>query len=175
MATGRHTSPSRLPGGLPLRNMDYEVRQKVVAPRRVWAESCGPVMEFALYSRRSGRIAKRIPVTLRWQPPGRDCQDEAAETILLSKYGCTVVCRNLLKVGGEIFVIDLERKKSVRARIIYRELTGGKQEVTLALEFLGNDNFWEIEFPPEAGFADGATSWFLYFIRAHTSFGEMCF
>lgn len=100
------------------------------------------------YSRRSGRIARRIPVTLRWQPPGCDVQDDPAETALLSKHGCTVICNNRFKIGHEVFVMYPERGKSVRARVVYRELTGGKTNVSLALEFLGTDNFWEIEFPP---------------------------
>lgn len=109
-------------------------------------------MESATYSRRSGRIARRIPVTLRWQPPGCDVQDDPAETALLSKHGCKVVCHNRLKIGHEVFVMYPERSKSVRARVVYRELTGGNQSLSLALEFLGSDNFWEIEFPPARAF-----------------------
>ncbi|HEY6352611.1 MAG TPA: hypothetical protein VI636_24710 [Candidatus Angelobacter sp.] len=67
---------------------------------------------------------------------------------MLSKHGCTVVCQHRVKIGHEVFVLYPERGKSVRARVVYRELTGGAKNVSLALEFLGNDNFWEIEFPP---------------------------
>jgi hypothetical protein len=105
-------------------------------------------MESATFIRRSGRIARRIPVTLRWQPPGCDVQDDPAETATLSRYGCKVVCQHRLKIGHEVFVMYPERGKSVRARVVYRELSGGTQSVSLALEFLNSDNFWEIEFPP---------------------------
>ncbi len=110
-------------------------------------------MESATFSRRSGRIAKRIPITLRWQPPGCDVQDDPAETTLLSQHGCAVVCDNRLKGGHEIFVIYPERGKSIRARVVYRELKVGSRSVSLALEFLGKDNFWEIEFPPAPYFS----------------------
>lgn len=105
-------------------------------------------MHTVTHFRRSGRIAKRIPVTLRWQPPGCDVQDDPAETALLSRHGCTVTCQNRLKIGREVFVMVPERGKSVRARVVYRELKVGNQNVNLALEFLGADNFWEIDFPP---------------------------
>lgn len=105
-------------------------------------------MEFATHSRRSGRIARRIPVTLRWQPPGCDVQDDPAETALLSKHGCTVICNHRLKIGHELFVMYPERGKNVRARVVYRERADSNQNICLALEFLGNNNFWEIEFPP---------------------------
>jgi hypothetical protein len=110
-------------------------------------------MESVTYSRRSGRIAKRIPITLRWQPPGCDVQDDPAETAVLSRYGCSVVCHHRLKIGHELFVMYPERGKSVRARVVYRELTGGNEHISLALEFLGNDNFWGIEFPPPPHFS----------------------
>lgn len=102
----------------------------------------------APYGRRSGRIARRIPIMLRWQPPGCDVDDDPAETVLLSKHGCSLTCHHRFKIGHEVFVIYPERDRSVRARVVYREITGGSEDVRLALEFLGSDNFWEIEFPP---------------------------
>lgn len=110
-------------------------------------------MDSVTYSRRSGRIAKRIPITLRWQPPGCDFQDDPAETAMLSKHGCSIVCHNGLKLGRELFVMYPGRGKSARARVVYRELRVGNDHVNLALEFLGNDNFWEIEFPPAPHFS----------------------
>jgi hypothetical protein len=110
-------------------------------------------MESATYSRRSARIARRIPITLRWQPPGCDVQDDPAETALLSRYGCSVVCHKRVKFGYELFVMYPERGRSARARVVYRELTGGNENIRLALEFLGNDNFWGIEFPPAPDFS----------------------
>jgi len=108
-------------------------------------------MEPMIGSRRSGRIAKRIPLTLRWQSPGCDFEDYAAETTVLSRHGCKVVCGGRARLGTEIFVLHPERGKSTRARVIYRELIGRTQQIALALEFIGTSNFWQIDFPPPAG------------------------
>ncbi|HKD15668.1 MAG TPA: hypothetical protein VKE71_14130 [Candidatus Angelobacter sp.] len=101
-------------------------------------------------SRRSGRVAKRIPLTLRWQSPGCDFEDYAAETRMLSRYGCKVVCVGRAKLGTEVFVIHPTRGKSMRARVVYREVMG-TTEFGLALEFIGSENFWQIDFPPPPG------------------------
>lgn len=98
-------------------------------------------------SRRSGRVLKRIRVTLRWQTPGCDFEDYAAETRVLSRYGCKLVCTGHAKLGAEVFVLHPESGKSIRARVLYRDLEGGSAQIALALEFIGNDNFWQIEFP----------------------------
>lgn len=108
-------------------------------------------MGIAIHLRRSGRISKRIPLTLRWQTPGCDFEDYGAETTVLSRYGCKVICGSRAKLGTEIFVIHPERGKSTRARVIYRELTGLGEQIAMALEFIGNDNFWQINFPPPTG------------------------
>ena len=101
-----------------------------------------------MYLRRSGRIARRIPLTLRWQAPGCDFEDHAAETRLLSRHGCMLVCETQIKPGSQIYVLYPECSKSSRARVVYRELTGSSKQISLALEFLGQDNFWQIKFPP---------------------------
>ena len=108
-------------------------------------------MEPTMGLRRSGRIVKHIPVTLRWQSPGCNREDHAAETTLLSRYGCMVVCGSRVKIGSEVCVLCAELGKSTRARVVYRELTGSSARVTLALEFIDNDDFWQIEFPPNIG------------------------
>jgi len=104
-------------------------------------------------SRRSGRIAKRIPVTLRWQAPGCDFEDHAAETKTLSRYGCMLICDSQVKPGTQIYVLYPEHGKSTRARVLYNEATGRSDQVSVALEFVGHDNFWQIDFPPPRRFA----------------------
>ena len=101
-----------------------------------------------MYLRRSGRVARRIPLTLRWQAPGCDFEDHAAETRTLSRHGCMLVCETQIKPGSQIYVLYPECSKSSRARVVYRELTGSSKQISLALEFLGQDNFWQIKFPP---------------------------
>ena len=108
-------------------------------------------MHKTIRSRRSGRVAKRIPLTLRWQSPGCDFEDYSAETTVLSRYGCKVVCDGRAKLGSEIYVLNPEGGRSMRARVIYRELTGQTERVFLALEFIGSDNFWQMDFPPPPG------------------------
>ena len=101
-----------------------------------------------MYLRRSGRVARRIPLTLRWQAPGCDFEDHAAETRTLSRHGCMLVCETQIKPGSQVYVLYPECSKSSRARVVYRELTGSSKQISLALEFLGQDNFWQIKFPP---------------------------
>ena len=108
-------------------------------------------MQPRICSRRSGRLAKRIPLTLRWQSPGCDFEDYAAETRVLSKYGCKVVCGGRARLGTEVFVLHSDGGKTAKARVIYREVTGRGQEVALALEFIGTSNFWQMDFPPAPG------------------------
>jgi len=109
-------------------------------------------MQPTMCSRRSGRVAKRIPLTLRWQTPGCDFEDYAAETRVLSRYGCKVVCVGRAKLGTEVFVLYPANGKSMRARVVYRELMGASEYIGLALEFIGSDNFWQMEFPPATGY-----------------------
>jgi len=96
-------------------------------------------------------VAKRIPLTLRWQSPGCDFEDYAAETRVLSRHGCKVVCGGRARLGTEVYVLYPARGKSMRARVVYRELMGTSQQIGLALEFIGSENFWQIEFPPPTG------------------------
>ena len=69
---------------------------------------------------------------------------------MLSRYGCKVVCVGRAKLGTEVFVIHPTRGKSMRARVVYREVMG-TTEFCLALEFIGSENFWQIDFPPPPG------------------------
>ena len=59
-----------------------------------------------------------------------------------------LVCETQVKPGSQIYVLYPECGKSTRARVVYRELTGSNKQISLALEFLGQDNFWQIKFPP---------------------------
>ena len=110
-------------------------------------------MEFGSRHRRSSRLPKQIPIVLRWQPPGRDVEDDPARTLLLSKHGCSLTCGVQLKIGGQLYVLDPARGKSARARVVYRQLSGPGAEARLAVEFLGTDDFWGLEFPPHSHLA----------------------
>ncbi len=100
-------------------------------------------MESGSRIRRSHRIAKQLPIVVRWQPPGRDIEDDPATTVLLSKHGCSFVSRVSLKLGSQIYVIDPAQGRSARARVVYRELW---REPKFAVEFLSTDSFWGVQF-----------------------------
>ncbi len=101
------------------------------------------MMEFGPRVRRSSRFAKQISIVVRWQPPGRDIEDDPATTVLLSKHGCSFMSSIPLKLGSQIYVLDPARSKSARARVVYRELG---RDPKVAVEFLGTDSFWDIQF-----------------------------
>jgi hypothetical protein len=96
-------------------------------------------------------VAKRIPVTLRWQTPGSDFEDYAAETRVLSRHGCKVVYGGRAQPGKEVFVFYSQGSKTRRARVVFRESAVSGEQVSLGLEFIGDDNFWQMEFPPARG------------------------
>ncbi len=100
-------------------------------------------MELGPRTRRSQRIAKQVPIVLRWQPAGRDIEEDPATTVLLSKHGCSFVSPVSLKLGSQIYVIDPARGESARARVLYRELG---REPKFAVEFLSTDSFWGAQF-----------------------------
>jgi len=97
--------------------------------------------------RRSGRIARRIDIKLRWQDQGDQWQEAPAATKMLSRYGCMLSCQCRIKLGEEIRLVWPEKQRETRAKVVFRTLSGGS-EVQLAVEFLGTDDFWGIDFPP---------------------------
>jgi len=96
-------------------------------------------------ARRSRRITLCVPLLLRWQEPGGEAQQAAAQTVSLSRYGCVLTCQHRLRVATELWVEDAAAQKSARARVVYRELAGSGP-VKLGVEFLDVDDFWAEEF-----------------------------
>ncbi len=103
-------------------------------------------MEATSGVRRGIRVAKQVPITIRWQPPGRDVEEDPGKTLLLSKHGCSLTCRVPLNVGGQVWVLDPARHKGGNARVVFRELAASAEEFKVAVEFLGTDDFWEMCF-----------------------------
>lgn len=101
-------------------------------------------------------MSKSVPVVLEWQTAEHDPERERAKTRCLSRYGCTVLCDTRVRPAKQITLVDAARDKSATARVVYRELTGRDHELILALEFMENGDFWEMEFPP-AGSGDART------------------
>jgi len=97
--------------------------------------------------RRSGRIARRLDITLRWQEQGDQWLEAPAETKILSRYGCMLSGQSRIKLGEEIRVAWPEKQRETKAKVVFRALSGGN-DVQLAVEFLGTDDFWDLDFPP---------------------------
>ncbi|MGH9602538.1 MAG: hypothetical protein ACRD24_09135 [Terriglobales bacterium] len=97
--------------------------------------------------RRSGRIARRLEVMVRWELGGT-LQESPAETKVLSRYGCLIAGHCRPKLGEEIKLLWPEKQRETKAKVVFRALNGGGEPVQLAVEFLGSEDFWEIDFPP---------------------------
>ena len=101
------------------------------------------------YTRRSGRIARRLNVTLRWRDPEGNWKEAPAETLQLSQYGCLVACQARFKLGDDLFLRWPEGHQEAQARTVFRVAGAGREFVKLAFEFPDTDNFWGVEFPPD--------------------------
>ncbi len=105
--------------------------------------------------RRSSRIARELPIVVRWQPAGRDIEDDPAKTVLLSKHGCSFTCSVPLKLGTQIHILDSARQKNAIARVLYRQRFGSESKI--AVEFVDTDSFWDVEFSGQMEFASART------------------
>lgn len=107
------------------------------------------IIKLQAYARRGSRIAKRLTVTLR-SLKSDDCQEELAETIMLSRYGGLLVCRSNFCEGEEAFLRWPKGKRGANARIVYRRPGGPSGLLELGFEFKDHpENFWDLEFPPD--------------------------
>ncbi|MGH9509289.1 MAG: hypothetical protein ACRD2Q_05955 [Terriglobales bacterium] len=97
--------------------------------------------------RRSGRIARRLEVMVCWELGGNQ-QESPAETKMLSRYGCLIAGHCRPKLGEEIKLLWPEKQRETKAKVVFRALNGGGEPVQLAVEFLGSEDFWEMDFPP---------------------------
>jgi hypothetical protein len=109
--------------------------------------SSGRIQGAPVRHRRSGRIARRLDVRLRWREQGGDWQEAAAVTQVLSRFGCMLSGQCRIRLGEEIQFLWPEKQRETPAKVVFRALDGSS-EVQLALEFLGTDDFWGIDFPP---------------------------
>ncbi len=101
------------------------------------------------YRRRSGRIARRLTVVLRWKDLDGNPHEDLAETVLLSRYGGLLVCSTRFKSGEEAYLWWPEKQRGSQVRVVYRRLGGSEDLVEVGFEFLDIENFWGIDFPPE--------------------------
>jgi hypothetical protein len=93
------------------------------------------------HTRRSIRIPERIAVTLIML---NGCHT-IAETILISRHGCSVQCRARLTRDDRVIVWIPERRMAAPARVVSMHVNT-EEVANLGLEFIGKQNFWEIAF-----------------------------
>ncbi len=93
--------------------------------------------------RRSPRKVVAIPVWLRREERGRIWEEET-ETRVLSRYGALVDCRRYVETGGTLSVVRRDTGRRATARVTYGQFgSSGRRE--LGIEFLGCDNFWDVD------------------------------
>ena len=94
--------------------------------------------------RRSGRVPKRLLVTLRGKRKGD--QDELAETVTLSRNGGMLACRARFFVGNHLELFWPEKKRHAEIEIVssHAAATG---LLELGFQFLDTDfDFWDLDF-----------------------------
>jgi PilZ domain len=101
------------------------------------------------YKRRSARLPRRLLVSLRWQDLQGDWHEEPAETVLISRHGGMILTPARVKPGETTVVVWPETRQEAEACIVFRKLGGVRNLCELGFEFIGTDNFWGIEFPPD--------------------------
>ncbi len=105
------------------------------------------------HGRRGSRIAMRLPLMLHWRAPQGAWREVPAETRMLSQHGCLLVCSARITMHDEIMVWWMEKMRYTQARVVFRTVSAD-DSVELALEFLGGEDFWGMDFsggaaPPE--------------------------
>jgi hypothetical protein len=101
------------------------------------------------YKRRSARLPRHLLVSLRWQDLEGDWHEEPAETVLISKHGGMILTPARMKPGETTIVCWPEAGREAEASIVFRKLAGMRNLCELGFEFIGAENFWGIEFPPD--------------------------
>lgn len=97
--------------------------------------------------RRSGRIARRTNVSLHRRDSEGKWAEIPAETLVLSRHGCLVASPAKLKLNDEVFLWSPGRLQGVQARVVSLAVNSATQLVEIGVEFIGSDDFWNIEFP----------------------------
>lgn len=99
--------------------------------------------------RRSARLQKRLAVILTWKEEGGRSRQEAAETFDISRYGALLHTFSELHPGQLLRLTALEISKEAASRVVRIVAVPVPGRVGAAVEFLGESDFWGIEFPSD--------------------------
>lgn len=101
--------------------------------------------------RRSARIPRRIAVVLNWQDDAGKSRQEAGETKLLSRYGALLSSYGYtdLESGKVVRMSVPEQGQETRSRVIYSAAAELPGRTEIAIEFVGQQDFWRVTFPPD--------------------------
>lgn len=105
--------------------------------------------------RRSGRVRRRSAVTLCWEEEGGHARQETVETQNLSKYGALVFSFSKLPPGQLVRLTTPGTSKVATARVLSCREAERPGRMGIALEFVGQEDFWGIPFPAEAAASPG--------------------
>ena len=99
--------------------------------------------------RRSQRVLLRLPIQVRWTPPGEPAISEETTTLVVNAHGALIALAMKVKAGARIFVRNTVQAEDKECRVV--RVSGrvdNKHEV--GVEFLRPDaKFWGLEFPPD--------------------------
>jgi hypothetical protein len=99
--------------------------------------------------RRSQRVPLRLPIQVRWTPPGEAPLTESSTTLVVNAHGALVVLAMRVKVGTRIFIRNTASAQDKECRVV-RVGEGHEVKREVAVEFMRADaKFWGVEFPPE--------------------------
>lgn len=99
--------------------------------------------------RRSTRILVRIPLIINAVRESEDSPWERVETVTLSRHGGMVRARESYRVGDQLDIHIREKGRSARARVVWTSSRVTDHDLELGFEILGDQAFWEIDFPPD--------------------------
>ena len=99
------------------------------------------------HTRQGTRKPLRVSLTLR-RSTDKPGEDEIAETVVVSRNGGLLVTRAHCSLGEEINLYWPERRRGIRAKVIFRQNCGSGSLVELGFVFLDEEDFWGMKFQP---------------------------
>ncbi len=99
--------------------------------------------------RRSTRIVFRVVLLINSTDPTAQTEWEQVETRVVSRHGALVSTRQYFPVDAILDIRRRDRERSARVRVVWRSSQQTLLGTDMGLEILDDNNFWEIEFPPD--------------------------